>query len=142
MKTRTSHGAAYMVAATICLLCGPVASAAEVSGSTAGISLSSLTSNFESVRITGPNGFAAVTYGGFVTSPDGSPLSDGVYRYELVGTQCHGVSSQEMSRAMRDNASNGREPDARPSSCREVVVDSGSFRIEHGVVVPSDLIEE
>ena len=73
---------------------------------------------------------------------DGAPLADGVYSYEVVKTQCVNVSSAEITAAMRDNAANGRDADAQPSNCRQVVVDSGSFRIVDGAVPSSTVVEE
>ena len=56
--------------------------------------------------------------------------------------RCAAPSYDAIEAAARDNAANGRAKNARPSNCREVVVDSGAFRIVNGAVPDSALAEE
>ena len=141
MNGQISHRVASC-AAVMSLLFGSFAGAADVTGGAYGVSLSSAPANLHSVRITGPNGYSSVSPSASLQSSDGAPLVDGAYNYEVVETQCVNVSSAEITAAMRDNAANGRDADAQPSSCREVVVDSGSFRIVGGAVPSKTVVEE
>ncbi len=141
MNGRISHGVASC-AAMMSLLFGSFAGAADVTGGAFRVSLSNAPANLHSVRITGPNGYSSVSSGASLRSLNGAPLADGVYSYEVVKTQCVDVSWAEITAAKRDNAANGRAADAQPSNCRQVVVDSGSFRIVDGAVPSSTVVEE
>ena len=142
MQTRITHRIACAVGAVMCLLFGSFAIAADVSGGANGVTLSKVPSNLQSVRVTGPNGYRSVSSDASLRSSKGAPLADGVYRYEVTEVKCVNVSYAEIKTAKRDNAANGRDADAQPSSCRDVVVDSGSFRIVNGAVPSSTLVEE
>ena len=142
MSEQTSFRAASIAAAVMSLLFGSFAGAADVTGGAYGVSLPKVPANSHSVRIMGPNGYSSVSSGASLQSLDGAPLADGVYNYEVVETQCVDVSWAEINAATRDNAANGRDADAQPSNCRQVVVDSGSFRIVDGAVPSKTVVEE
>lgn len=142
MSTLLSQRAVRWASTFLILISGSLASAADVVGGANGVSLSGVSAKTKSVRITGPNGYLSVSDGGIARAQNATALADGVYRYEITEMQCGALSPQGIKAATRDNAANGRAQDAEPSSCREVVVDSGAFRIVNGAVPNSALVEE
>lgn len=142
MNRHSRHRAKNWTAALVIFIAGSIATAADVAGGANGISLSSVSPNTHSVRITRPNGYLSVSHGAGMQAKDAAPLADGVYRYEITEMQCGTLSREAIKAATRDNAANGRALDAEPGSCREVAVDSGAFRIVNGAVPNSALVEE
>jgi hypothetical protein len=114
------------------------ATAASVSGSSKGVSFATSVPP-ESIRVTGPQGFAASVQGSSLQSATGLP--DGLYRYEITaatGTGAPRVFSYDSG------LDNGRDSYAaqRGSSRYTAVVDFGVFRIVGGQVVSADAVEE
>ena len=114
------------------------ATAASVSGSSKGVSFSTSVPP-ESIRVTGPQGFAAAVQGSSLQSARGLP--DGLYRYEITATTGTGVprlpSNDSGLNNGRDNAAAQRD-----SGRYTAVVDYGVFRIVGGQVVSADATEE
>jgi len=130
---------AVRVLIAISMLLGAMAAAgAGVSGSNKGVSFATSVPP-ESIRVTGPQGFAALVQGSSLQSASGLP--DGLYRYEITaatGTGAPRVSSYDSG------LNNGRDNIAaqRGSGRYTAVVDYGVFRIVGGQVVSADSVEE
>lgn len=137
-----SHCAKYLSLAVISLLFGSTAYAADVTGGAHGVNLAKVASSSQRIKVTGPDGYSSLSRGNKLRSSNGAALADGIYRYEVIETQCVSVSQAEIAAAKRDNAANGRSADAKPSGCRDVVVDSGAFRIVNGAIPSKATAEE
>ena len=142
MIRRNSRHAMYVSLAVISLLFGSTAIAADVSGDAHGVNLANVSSSSQRVMVTGLNGYSSLSRGNSLKSSNGAPLADGTYRYEVIETKCVNISYVEIATAKRDNAANGREADAQPNSCRDVVVDSGAFRIVNGTIPSKGTADE
>ena len=117
----------------------PWAFSASVSGSAGGLNWSGLPVNTQFVRVTGPLGFHADVQGSKYTPA--ASLPDGHYRYSVTGATSAARTTLNPLLATLDNGRDQQQK-AKRSAQQYDVLDEGHFRIESGVVVQYEDIEE
>ena len=120
-------------------LAAPWGFSASVSGSADGLNWSGLPANTQFVRVTGPLGFYADVYGSKYTPA--ASLPDGRYRYSVTGaTSAARTTLNPLLTTLNDGRDEQQK--AKRSAQQYDVLDEGHFRIESGVVVQYEDIEE
>lgn len=119
--------------------CAPWAFSASVSGTASDLNWSGLPANTQFVRVTGPLGFRADVQGSKYTPA--ASLPDGHYRYSVTGATSAPRSTLNPLLTALDNGRDDQQK-ARRSAQQYDVVDEGHFRIESGVVVQYEDIDE
>ena len=117
----------------------PWAFSASVSGSATDLSWNGLPANTQFVRVTGPLGFYADVYGAKYT-PTAS-LPNGLYRYSVTGATSAARTTLNPLLTTLDNGRDEQQK-ARRSAQRYDVIVEGHFRIESGMVVQYEDVDE
>ena len=112
---------------------------ASVSGTASDLNWSGLPSNTQFVRVTGPLGFHTDVQGSKYTPA--ASLPDGLYRYSVTGATAAAKTTLNPLLTTLDNGRDEQQK-ARRSAQRYVVVDKGHFRIQSGMVVQYEEIDE